>query len=113
MGKKQMEIEGTERPNSIPELDAAAEKFKASSKKRKRAQDNEIADRETVIQLMRTHKLTVYEDTDAGLIITLSAKETVKVEDMNESDEDADEPGEVVPLREIDKLPSTKATPEA
>lgn len=98
--KRQAEIPGTERPNNIPELDAAAEKFKASSKRRKNAQDKELEDRAVVIQLMKDNKLTVYEDRDADLIVTLVAgADKVKVDELHEkAEEESDEDdGEVSP----------------
>lgn len=116
MTKRQSEIPGTERPNSIPELDAAAEKFKTSSKKRKRAQDAEIEDRETVITIMKKHELTVYEDRDADLIVTLSSKDTVKVADLNEDAEDkyADENETPVEAhRKLEPRATKKPTPDA
>lgn len=113
MGRKQLEVPGTERPNSIPELDAAAEKFKASSKKRKRAQDNEIADRETVIRLMRQHKLSVYEDTDMNLIVTLSSKDMVRVADLADEADDIEPDDLPVPNEKVAQLSIKKASPEA
>lgn len=113
MPKRQSEIPGTERPNSIPELDAAAEKFKASSKKRKRAQDAEIADRETVISLMRKNDLAVYEDRDADLIVTLSSKDTVRVEDLNESEDEETNETPVEAHRKLEPRATKKSTPEA
>ena len=74
-----------EHPNSIPEIDAAAEKFKASSKRRKSAQETELAARDHLIDLMKQHKLEVYEDKDAGLLVSMSNHEKVRVEDTNES----------------------------
>lgn len=113
MAKRQAEIPGTERPNSIPELDAAMEKFKASSKRRKRAQDTEIEDHESCIQLMHKHNLNVYENRDADLIITLSTKDTVKVEDLNESDDEETNETPVEAHRKLEPRATSKSTPEA
>lgn len=88
MSRKQKELAGMETASAIPELDAAAERFKDLSKKRKRAQDAELEAREIVVHLMRSNKLTVYEDRDADLIVTLTpGKETVKVEELDIAEE--------------------------
>ncbi len=115
MAKKQSELEGFERPNSIPELDAAAEKFKSASKRRKTAQESEIEARALVIQLMKANKLTIYEDRDADLVVTLvQGDDKVKVEELFEKakDEEVEEmPHES--LRKLEPKASKKTAPEA
>lgn len=126
-GKRQATLAGLEHPNSIPELDGAAEKFKASSKKRKQWQDTEIEDRALVVRLMEKHNLEVYEDRDAGLIITLDKKTKAKVQDLDdveeraanapneESEEDGDdEPAEPkAPTKPLKQRAAKKSAPEA
>lgn len=113
MPKRQSEIPGTERANSIDELDALAETFNAASKRRKNAQDGEIEKRELLVECMRKHKLTVYENTDAGLIVTLSTKDTVKVLD---AEEDAAQETNETPVeahRKLEPRATKKSTPDA
>lgn len=122
-GKRQAEIPGTERPNSIPELDGAVEKFKASSKKRKQWQDTEIEDRDLVVRLMEKHGIESYEDIDAGLRVTLSTKVKAKVVEMDEDgqvvdstddgDEADDEDGEKPKLAAVKPLKQQAKKKEA
>lgn len=52
-----------------------------------------MADKAALIAAMQKHKLTVYKDEDAGLIITLSpGKPNVKVQEAD--DEEADDEAE-------------------
>lgn len=115
MAKRQKELEGFERPNSIPELDAAAENFKSASKRRKNAQDKEIEARAVVIQLMKDNKLTVYEDRDADLIVTLSAgADKVSVEELHEKakvEDDDDEEADPGALEKLTGRASKKTAP--
>lgn len=112
--RKQLEVPGTEMPNSIPELDAAVEKFKEASRRRKRAQDAEIAARDSVVECMKKHSLSVYEDLAAELVATLSVKETVRVEELgdNESNFESDADEESTPMHVAgDDLPEAKEMP--
>lgn len=95
---RQAELAGMERPNGDKELDALAEAFKKSSKKRKNSQDAELEARSSLIESMKKKKLTVYEDKNANppLLVTLRAGEdkiTVKaIDEVEPDDEDGDEP---------------------
>jgi hypothetical protein len=96
---RQAELAGMETPTGDKELDALAEAFKRSSKKRKAAQDNELAAREILVDSMKKKKLTVYEDRNADppLLVTLTLSEKVKVQaidEVGEGDDDSD--GEAV-----------------
>ena len=91
MGKRQKVFDGMEHPNSIPELDAAAEKFKASSKRRKHAQDAELEAKGELERLMRARELTVYEDHDSNppLIVTIvPGKDSLTVEEIEPANEE-------------------------
>lgn len=88
---KQKEFEGMERPSGDKELDALAVTFKKSSKKRRAAQDNELNARGLLIEKMREKKLTVYENRDEMLLVTLRSKEEVKVVDIDETEPDDDD----------------------
>lgn len=92
MAKKQAALPGMER-ESNKEVDAAAEVYVKSRDKRIKASEHEVADKAALIGLMQKHKLTVYKDEDAGLIITLSpGKPNVKVQEAD--DEEADDEAE-------------------
>jgi hypothetical protein len=87
---RQKELAGMETASGDKELDALAEAFKRSSKKRKAAQDNEIAARSILIQALKDKKLKVYEDrsVDPPLLVTLEAVDKVKVKAIDEADDD-------------------------
>lgn len=120
MARKQKELEGMETATAIPEVDAAAERLKAASKKRKHAQDTEKEAKAILLQLMRDNKLKVYEDHDTNppLIVMLTTSEDVKVEELREGGPDAvdEETGEAPDGAALEKLKgraSKKSAPEA
>jgi hypothetical protein len=92
MAKKQLKIPGTE-GETIKELNDAAEAYVTERDKRMKLTEKEVAAKDTLINVMKNHKLSVYKDDDADppLIITLTAgKDQLKVT-REESDEDAAE----------------------
>jgi hypothetical protein len=96
---RQAELKGMETATGDKELDALAEAFKRSNKKRKAAQDNEIAARSILIDALKKTKVTVYEDrsVDPPLLVVLSTTEKVSVKAIDEADEeDEDEGGDEV-----------------
>lgn len=94
---RQSELKGMETASGDKELDALAEAFKRSSKKRKAAQDNELAARAILIQALKDKKLKVYEDrsVEPPLLVTLEAVDKVKVKAIDETDEEDDDGEEV------------------
>lgn len=118
MSKRQQEIPGTEHPNSIPEIDAAAESFKRASKKRKKAQDDEVAARTFLEDLMRSHKLKAYEDlrSKPPLFVQISVTEKVTVEEVGaepEAFEDHPDDKEPLAAKKGSQRASKKSTPPA
>lgn len=102
---KQMEVPGTERPHGDEELDALAEAFKKSSKKRKAAQDAELAAREILVDAMKKKKVTVYEDkrVEPPLLVTLTSLEKVTVKEIDEAAADDDDFEDMPPPAPIDQ----------
>lgn len=85
----QTEIKGTEK-KQVPELDTAAEAYVAARDARMRKTERETTAREALVAAMKTHRVTVYQDKEAGLIVTLVVgKDKVKV--TREDDKDDDE----------------------
>lgn len=86
---RQSEIPGTERPHGDKQLDEMAEQLRKSSKRRKKAQDTEVADKSAIIARMKEKKLTIYEcrDVSPPLIIKLNSKDNVRVEVDSGNDE--------------------------
>lgn len=88
MARKQRELEGMETQSAIPEIDQAAERLRAASKKRKHAQDAETEAKTILLQLMKDNKLRSYEDHDTNppLVVIRGETETIKVEEMEDGD---------------------------
>ncbi len=89
MTKRQTEIPGTER-KSIKELDSAAEAYREERDARMKKSEHESVAKQALIDLMKKHKVDVYRDDDAGIVVTLiPGKDGVKVtEAENESGEE-------------------------
>lgn len=94
--KRQTEIPGTERPHGDKQLDEMAVQLRKSSKRRKKAQDGETADKAAIIARMKEKKIKVYECRDVvpPLVIKLATKDNVRVqvddEDTIEEDDDSE-----------------------
>jgi len=113
---RQGQLKGMETATGDEELDAFAEAFKRSSKKRKAAQDAELDARSVLIDAMKKKKLTVYENrrVDPPLLVTLVASEKVKVQaidELAEGDDDESEDGEGVTVAEGEQKASKKRAP--
>jgi hypothetical protein len=111
MGRQQ-QLKGMETATGDDELDAFAEAFKRSSKKRKAAQDAELDARSVLIDAMKKKKLTVYEDrrVDPPLLVTLVAAEKVKVQAIDE-EADADDDSDVEVAEASAQKASKKSAP--
>ncbi len=114
---RQAELKGMETASGDKELDALAEAFKRSSKKRKAAQDNEISARSILIQALKDKKLKVYEDrsVDPPLLVTLEAIDKVKVKAIDEADDEDEADAEEVEAggkyAEASEMKATKKKP--
>lgn len=90
MAKKQIEIPGTERKTN-PEVDAAAEAYLVARNKRMKESKNEKAAKVTLIERMKAHGVGVYRtDTEPPLVVTVSAKDDVRVTELEGNDEGDD-----------------------
>ncbi len=91
---KQIAIAGTERPQ-IKEVALLADGYMNERNKRMRLTKKEKDAKSALIVAMRKHGLTVYRDDDHSppLLVTLSSKDDVKVEEVGGlgSDEGNDE----------------------
>lgn len=106
-------FEGMEHPHGDKDLDAFAEAFKRSSKKRKAAQDAEIDARSVLIDAMKKKKLVVYEDrrVDPPLLVTLVNTEKVKVQAMDEIADEEEDDGDEVEVADGEQRAKRKAAP--
>ena len=86
---KQIAIAGTERP-TVPEVAAAADGYVVERNKRMKLTVKEKASKVALIATMRKHGLTVYRDDDhtPPLLVTLSSKDDVRVEEVGAKDDD-------------------------
>ncbi len=91
MAKRQLEIAGTEREeNKAVALAGVA--YVAERNRRMKLTEKEKAAKDALIAVMRSEKVTVYRDDDAGVIITLTSKDNVKVTEVDdENGGDVDE----------------------
>ncbi len=80
---KQSMIPGTE-PESIPEIDNAAENYVLSRDSRMENLKSEIKYGQTLLDLLQKHKLTAYEYD--GKIVALDSVTKVKVRNKKEKD---------------------------
>lgn len=86
---RQAEIPGTERPR-IKEVDDAAEAYVVQRDKRMKLSKKEKEAKTALISVMEKHKIEVYRDTEADLLVTVSEVTNVKVEKLK-AEETADE----------------------
>ena len=90
MGKKQMDIPGTER-KAIKAIEEKAEEYQELKEKRSAILSKEIACKGQLHELMKKHGETNYKCRDSDLMVSLiSTEETIKVKHV-ESDEEAAE----------------------
>jgi len=86
--KKQGELPGMERP-TIKELDTAAEHYVEKRDARMEASVTEKEAKDTLIAVMKKHKVDIYRDESANLVVTLvPGKDGVKVTEAQDDDED-------------------------
>lgn len=84
---KQQYFEGAE-PETIPELDAAAESYREARDSRMNKLELEVARRNDLAELMKKHKLSEYMY-DGHVVLFQAGTPKVKVKDINdEKDED-------------------------
>lgn len=94
--RKQKELPGVENPNSIKELDDAAEAYNDLMRKRVKLSAKEKVAKDVLTAAMKKHNLLSYTDTTAvpPISVQLSAgKDKVKVElldDVADEDEEVD-----------------------
>jgi hypothetical protein len=84
MARKQVELPGMER-ESIKELDAAIETYNEHRNEWVAAREKVQASKAVLVQLAKTHNVTVYRDetADPPLVLTLTERDaTVKVTEM-------------------------------
>lgn len=92
MGRKQLEIAGTERPNKVKDVDEAAEAYVEVRDKRMALTKKEAEKKSALIEVMKKHNLTAYEDLDADpqlLVTVIEGKVDVKVKALGEEEEAA------------------------
>ena len=85
---KQARLEGMQ-PESLPDLDAAAEDYDAEMRKRVRQSAKEKDAKVALIELLLKHKLSSYETPD-GLIVIATTKNGVKVRHKNDDTEEGE-----------------------
>jgi hypothetical protein len=81
-----MEVPGTEKVKN-KEISEAAEEYVKARDRRVRASRPEIEKKESLIALMKKHKLTTYSDDELTVELTV-AKEKIKVTVGSEEEED-------------------------
>ena len=95
---KQLQIEGTERHERIPEIEEAAERYAEVRDTRMEWTKKEVQARELVRGLMKKHQLQIYECDGEDLTVELlpAGEEKVKVKrrESGEDDVDGDDAGE-------------------
>jgi hypothetical protein len=84
---RQQHIPGTE-PPSVPEIDKAAEEYVEARDLRMGQQKIEITRQDTLLRLMKEHKLMVYEYD--GKVVTIKDLEKVKVKRAKSADSNGD-----------------------
>lgn len=88
MAKRQMEVPGTERKH-IKEVVDAASGYEDARDKRMKLTEKEASAKESLIEVMKKHKLTVYRDDEAvpPILVTLKpGKDAIKVERLEVGD---------------------------
>jgi hypothetical protein len=94
MAKKQKALPGMERETNA-EVDAAAELFLNRQTKYAKAGVEKKVAKEGLIAAMQKARLTSYKDEEAGLVVMLTeGKPSVKVKEIEDSDEGDDEEAE-------------------
>lgn len=81
MGKRQLEIAGTER-KQIKEIDDAAEAYVEARDKRMKLTEKEVATKQALIDVMKKHGVQTYRDMNADPplhVIVTPGKDGVKV----------------------------------
>ena len=86
---KQLRIEGLE-PESIPEIDQAAEIYHARKLERCEMSKEENAAKDNLIDKMRAHGVSKYETPD-GLIVEVTDTSNVKTKRKNQEENGSDE----------------------
>jgi hypothetical protein len=90
MGKKQLDIPGTER-KTIKAIEEAAEEYQELKEKRAAILSKEIAAKGKLLELMKKHEQKNYKCGESDLLVSVViVDETIKVKHV-ESDEEAAE----------------------
>lgn len=93
MARRQMTIQGTEKP-TIKEIDTAAEAYVDARDERMKLTDRESEVKEALIGVMKKHKVEVYRDENAvpPLVVTLiPGEDKVKVSRAKGEEEEFEE----------------------
>ena len=80
-------------PESIQELDDAAEIYFDAMNARCKLSKEEDEAKDTLIDKMKEHKIDLYETPD-GLVVSITNKSNVKCKKKSEPDEEGDEEGD-------------------
>lgn len=92
MGRKQMDIPGTEQPG-IKEIDDAAEAYVDARNARMKKTEKEVEAKTALITVMKKHNKLVYRDDgqDPPLVVTLVSKDNIKVTEVEAGDDGSGE----------------------